>query len=290
MRRFLGWLLLVRYHEPTSNNLHYWSNMKRIITALTLVATSVAAAPLPECDLSGTMGVQNFQSNPQLVLQAEFVRKLTNASTRRSTSQTVAKGDAILVSDLEVIQKNILLKAQQPFKYSANFLAITFSYAPTTAQTALYRFKAKNGENYHVLMYSKDAVFVRDDGTLCDRVIRFSSDTSSVVAYTYQTDPEDVRFAFGKEDLSWGAAGLRIIYGGVASGAMQFQEVWARDGKILATKVHQFDQFTKDVKIAGFSIHVANTTADSAVISIDAADEVAIPLEEARAFSRHLKK
>lgn len=271
------------------NNANYYFNMKLTAIALALVAANVGAAPLPECDLSGTTGVQNFESNPQLILQAEFVRKLFNTSTSASNKK-IAKGDAVLVSDLEIIQKNVSLKAQQQFKYSANFLAISFSYNPSTAQTALYRYKANNGENYHALMYGKDAAFVREDGTLCDRVVRYSSDTSSIVAYTYQTYPEDVKFTFEKKDSSWGAASLRIIFDGVVSGATQFQEIWARDGKILSAKTHQFDQFTTDVKVAGFPIHVSSTTTDSAVVSINAADEQLISLGEARALARHLKK
>lgn len=264
--------------------------MKFIATALTLVAANVSAGPLPGCDLSGATGVQDFRSSPQLVMQAGFVLKLTNTTAKGPITQTVTKGDALLVSDLEVIQKNVSLKAQQPFKYSANFLAISFSYDPATTQTSVYHFKTSNGDNYHVLMYKNDAVFVREDGALCDRVVRFSSDTSSIVAYTYQTNPEDVKFTFGKEDLSWGTASLRIIYGGVTSGAMQFQEVWARDGKILGTKAHQFDQFAKEVKIAGFSIHVVSATADSATMAIDAADELSVSVAEARSLSRYLKK
>ncbi|MET3118855.1 hypothetical protein AAKU64_003090 [Undibacterium sp. GrIS 1.8] len=264
--------------------------MKFIAIALTLVTANIFAAPLPECDLSGATAVQNFQSSPQLIGQPEFIRKLTNTSVRTISKKIVAKGDAILVSDLELIQRDVSLSTQQPFKYSANLLAVSFSYNPTSAQTALYRFKANSGDIYHVLMYKQDAVFVREDGMLCDRVVRYSSDSSSIVAYTYQTYPEDVKFTFGKADHSWGVGSLRIIYNGVTSGSIQFQEVWIQDGKILSTTAHQLDQFTKDVRIAGFPIRVDSVTGDSAAISLDAADELSVSLGDARLISRYLKK
>lgn len=278
------------HHESAASHIRMSLNMKLNAIALTMIAASAQAAPLPECDLSGATGVQNFTTNHRLILQSEFVQKLTNISVRAAGNQTVAKGEPILVSDLEVVQKDVTLKALQPLKYSANFLAVSFSYRPATAQTALYRFRADNGEHYHVLMYNKDAVFVREDGTLCNRVVRHTPDTSSIVAYTYQTDPEDVKFTFGKQDQSWGSASVRIIFGGFTSGVMQFHEVWARDGRVLNTQTHQFDPFAKEVKVAGFSIHISSTTADSALVSIDAPDERPIRLDEARAFSRYLKK
>jgi hypothetical protein len=223
-------------------------------------------------------------------MQASLVRKLRNTTTRSLTTQKITKGGAVFVSDLEVIQENISLKAERPFKYSANFLAITFAYNPGTPQISIYRFKARNGESYHVLMYKQDAVFVREDGTLCDRVVRFSSDASSIVAYTYKTEPEDVKFTFGKERRSWGTASLRIIYVGVVSGTLQFQEVWASDGNILESKMHQFDQYAKEVSIAGFPIHVAGAGDDFAAISVDASDELIVSIDEARSLSRFLKK
>lgn len=245
------------------------------LAALLSVVAIAKADPLPQCDLAGTTGVRDFTANPNLESLLSYYRKLENVAARPA-GQPVAKGEPVLVADVELFERFVSLIPSERFKYSSNLLAIAFRYDPSVPQEVFQKFKARNGETYHVLQYRQDAVFVREDGVPCGRVARLSRDASSVVAYTYQTEPEGGRFAIEQTERRKGFAGVRVIYMGTHAGTMQFQEVWTREGRILSSEARQCDQFAKNVQIAGFQFAVEQASPESEVIMVDAPPEAPV--------------
>lgn len=262
-----------------------------IKVALTLLAgagTAAYAEPLPQCDLVGTTALRGLRSSPYLLPQDGYYRKVRSLAAR--PGPVVAKGEPLLAADVDVVRRTVMPRASKAFRYSANLLAIGFRFDPARPQPSVYRFRSRGAETYHVLMFANDAVFVREDGRPCDRVVRFSHDSSAIVAYTYATDPEDVRFLVEEQEQSIGSASLRIVYMGTAAGALHLQEVWARDGHILRSRPHQFDQFARTVKIAGFQLRVGSAAPESGEFVVETQDELPVALDEARelinSFSR----
>lgn len=237
------------------------------------------AQDLPKCDIKGFYGV----ITPQEKDYTRGIKGLEKQSRNLVSVDEVTYTNGFMTAKVnEALVKAefrpIVLVPKIDFAYKANFLATRKNYTAGSAQFSALRYTNPSGEKFDVLSYKDGTqVFVREDGTPCNKVASFAEGDppiSVIVMHTYRTEPQGGRFERNISDSNVETIGIRIIYLGLDKGAMKFQETRVENGVILGSKTHEFDQFAKLITISDIPIQIKSATAEQITAHVELNAEI----------------
>lgn len=227
-----------------------------LVLAACATAGSASAAELPDCQIeSGTVTriLERVRSS------VDTMRFLNVSGPLRSGTEVVyAKDDAVLAVDLKLTQTypvlipsgEIVLKSSWPLNPDYKFEA----KSPLSASQEL---QLQDGRLFRVIRTKGGmALLLNDQDKFCNRVVNGKVSPKMWAMGTVSQESADVTFERNLIEEQTHTGSMRIIFNGISAGQMSFQEVWVNGAIVMQSKVLNFDQFAKVVKIPPFQFEV----------------------------------
>ncbi len=235
-----------------------------------IISTSANANELPTCNLKAFYNPGIESNSPTYDIKGLGFQKRhlvhSEESENNNDFRMIPVNDALVNAEI----RPTVLKPTQDFKYKANFLTQSFNFKSDQEYMSLYKFTNPEGLNYDVLTYdSQYYIFVGEDGIPCNKVAYINKPSSVVVIHKYSLEPAEARFEKSLSESNEDTTGIRIIYLGLDKGAMKFQATLVDKGKITDSKAFSFDQFAKQIEIAGVNIQVSKASSDSIMAKVE---------------------
>ncbi len=260
------------------------------IALLNLVATCAAAAELPDCKLDHwgeSKILERSRPTADSSLLLTVAGKLQNG-----TALTFARDEPVLVGDLTVSTTRLTLVPSAELRLKSSWV-LSFSYRfPAGAPIPVSReVKSDDGRKFLVVRSADNQVlFLDDQGRFCSKALNAKSSPAVWAAGTLSQEPEAVVLEHRVVEEPRSVGAMRIIFNGVGSGQLSFQEVWVNGATVVRSQARNFDQFAREIRIGPFAFEVL-AVADGKVTlrydiperaSVSATDLAGLPLRPAR--------
>jgi len=93
----------------------------------------------------------------------------------------------------------------------------------------------------------------------------------------------------GEDAQKLATVGLRVVYLGASGGVMKFNEVLVQGNKPVLTTAHSFDQFAKEIQVAGAKIAIRQAKPDAVTVLVEPITRVEVSPSEMRALARSVR-
>lgn len=250
----------------------------KFFLSLLIVSTTAISADLPKCNLAGISNEKNFTDTIKFPESTIFYQEIKNHSKSMNTQSTKKKDEALVNIELEITSEIESVSPDKDFSYTANFLSPSFKYSKNEDYSVYAKFKSTDNEIYKIISFGKYFHVVDSKGLICNSVGNSGPNDEhlSFIIYQYKSSNPNTIFTSKMSPDKKFNIGLRIIFLGVEAGAINFQEVWTKDGKILLSKKHSFDQFSSTINIAENPINIKNVSADSITYDVNLKPKIII--------------
>lgn len=222
----------------------------------------------PTCNIGGIAAIgQKYYQLEESSSQGEYFA-VADSQAEMSAKDRYERDEAVVNIEMKFNMTQPVYYASERMVHKASwFLAPNKTFGSDERYPSLYKWKSRSGEQFDIIgLEDGYFVFVNKEGYLCDKVGRSSPDTTVLIAGTYLSQPL-LPMKKNYEDVLIGKAGLRIVYSGSAAGVMSFDEVWVQDGRPVYRLTHSFDQYAKEIEIAGFKIAIKSAKPDHLIAS-----------------------
>lgn len=222
------------------------------------------ATELPDCQIeSGTVTriMERVRSSSDTMAFLNVAGPL-----RSGTDVAYAKDDAVLAVDLKVTQTYpVLIPSGEIYLKTSWPLSPNFRFEAKAPLTANLELQLPDGRQFRVFRMQKSgmALFLNDQDRFCNKAVNTSVSPRMWALGTLSQESPDVTFERNVLEEQTHTGSMRIIFNGISSGQMSFQEIWVNGAIVMSSKVRNFDQFAKTIKIPPFQfdvVAVANGT------------------------------
>ena len=201
-----------------------------------------------------------------------------SAKLRNGEAVTYKKDDAVIVADVRVVRAAPAIVPNVPIRLKNSWpLSPGFTFAEGQPLRYFQEVQLADGRTFAVLRLTDDSVlFIDSEGRFCDKVLNGKARpvTWTAGSLSHVSDP----FVLDRKviETESPAIGLRIIFNGVASGQISFQEVWVKGEAVVKTIARGFDQFARSVTIAGITLELVDVSAAQATLRYQIAERSAV--------------
>lgn len=246
--------------------------MKKIAVfiALHIAASVCIGSEIKDC---GTIsGIKNgMVRSPENVLLLDV-----KGNFRNSQAIEYAKDDPVLIADLTLVNAVPVLMPDSNFVLKSTWMmSPNYRFNAREPITATYEVVLTSGKKMRLIRLDDGStLFLDSEGNLCNKALNEKPDVW--IAGTLSMEPSVVKLEDRIIENKIGVGSLRIIFNGIQSGALNFQEVWVNGATIVASTSKSFDQFATTVEIGPFNFNVLNTSGGKVTLKYDIASRALV--------------
>ena len=161
------------------------------------------------------------------------------------------------------------MKAPNDFTFRSGWVLntqFTFNVDEKLPIQAIY--DMPTGERFYALRTGTAHlnIFVRPDGTLCNKVLNTRDGMNVFLAKEYASNPGTKLEPPRRHLITSEPQTLRVIYLGSSGGMATFRAIWSDQGAIIRSEDLNYDQTVSQILIGDIQIAVSNLKADSVTV------------------------
>ena len=258
---------------------HWFAGM-----ALIGAVTTITAAELPDCKLEtgallGSRILERLRPTADAGTYLNVAGKLRNGE-----NLSFAKDDPVIVADLKLSRtRTVLYPAVDIHLKSSWVLSFSFDFPaklplPVQGEVAL-----DDGRRFRLIQTKqRQVLFIDDQDHFCNKALNAVSPPAAWAAGTLSAEGDDVALESRVVDEQGLEGSVRVIFTGVGSGQIGFQEVWVNGTTVVASIAHNFDQFAKTVKVGPFTFEIIEVVGGKVTLRYDIVERAPVNGAEAR--------
>lgn len=221
-----------------------------VIFAMSAVASSFPVHADDSCDLNRVrIGFKQLASATDP--STEWIEAHV-LDAQVDVSQTVRTDETVASIQFSRHLESSVMEAPRNFTFRSGWLLNTqFEFRQGEKLRIKGRYDVAPGTSLYALTPPGEShltIFVRPDGTLCNKVMNTNAGDHGFLVRQYVSEPKTkLRMITGEtrgEPLM-----LRIVYLGTSGGISSLREIWSSGGRIIDSKDHTFDPSTSEIRI-----------------------------------------
>jgi len=257
----------------------------RILIGASLICamTNSLAAELPDCNLDAVMVAPRFLERLRPTADAASYLNVA-AKLRNGERLTFTKDDPVIAADIKVSATRQALFASTDLSFKSSWVTSpNLSIPARTPLSVLGELTLDDGRHFRYVQTNRRLGLVIDDqNRACNKMLNASSPPPTWSLGTLSQQPGDATFETRVVEEAAGEGSVRIIFGGVGGGQLEFQEVWVNAAAVVSSTAHHFDQFAKDIKVGPFTFEVVDVSEGRVTLRYQIAERAPLDSSAAR--------
>lgn len=245
---------------------------------------TVAAAELPDCrlEIGGLLGSRILERLRPSADAGIFLN--VAAKLRNGENLTFAKDDPVIVADLKVSRtRTVLYPAADITLKSSWVLSFSFSFPAKLPLPVQGEVTLDDGRRLRLIQTKpRQVLFINEQDHFCNKALNAVSAPAAWAAGTLSLDGDDVALESRVVEEPGSEGSVRVIFNGVGSGQMGFQEVWVNGATVVTSISHNFDQFAKTVKVGPFAFDIIEVSGGKVTLRYEIAERAPVNGAEAK--------
>ncbi len=229
-----------------------------------MLATSAVSAgiELPDCKFdSGTVG-STFKGKFRAAHDASNLLEV-KGDLKGGEEISYTKNSPVIVADL--ISKKIIPVFSPTSDFTLNsssFMSPTFKFKTGKNINMPFEALSADGSVYRVVRLEGRDLFLDSNNVFCNKVI-FDDSRGQTWSLGTLTQDQPSIFDINLTEFLVQTQSMRIIFTGVGMGQISFQQLLVNGSTIVETKTRNFDQFSKQIRIAPFTFDIIGIEGDA---------------------------